>query len=167
MRVLFRSKEIRKFDTRQKGQALGLRLKGDVADIHTDPPAEVSLLGLLDSLPENAAGIRDRALISTGYDAGLRRSELVRIDTKHIERLPTGEASLFVPRSKTDQEGEGARAWLSKRSVQFLDQWNEHADIEESFVFRPLSYRVGTAGNLAEGAEAGQASFRERVFTAV
>src|SRR3546814_13749724 len=89
----WKQKEIRKFDTRQKGQALGLRLKGDVADIHTDPPAEVSLLGLLDSLPENAAGIRDRALISTGYDAGLRRSELVRIDTKHIESLPTGEAS--------------------------------------------------------------------------
>src|SRR3546814_9228738 len=34
----WKQKEIRKFDTRQKGQALGLRLKGDVADIHTDPP---------------------------------------------------------------------------------------------------------------------------------
>ena len=148
----WKQKEIRKLDTRQKGQALGLRLKGDVADIHADPPAEVSLIGLLDSLPENAAGIRDRALISTGYDAGLRRSELVRIDTKHIERLPTGEASLFVPRSKTDQEGEGARAWLSKRSVQFLDQWIEFADITEGFIFRPLSHRVGAAGHLAEGA---------------
>src|SRR3546814_15914404 len=86
------------------------------------------------------------------YTTLFRSSELVRIDTKHIERLPTGEASLFVPRSKTDQEGEGARAWLSKRSVQFLDQWIEHAAIEEGFVFRPLSYRVGTAGHLAEGA---------------
>src|SRR3546814_16457711 len=88
----------------------------------------VSLIGLLASLPNDAAGIRDRAMISTGYDAGLRRSELVRIDVKHIERLPTGEASLFVPRSKTDQEGEGARAWLSARSVEYLDQWIEHAD---------------------------------------
>src|SRR3546814_1993636 len=100
---------------------------------------------LLDSLPENAAGIRDRALISTGYDAGLRRSELVRIDTKHIERLPTGEASLFVPRSKTDQEGEGARAWLSKRSVQFLDQWIEHAAIEEGFVLDRKSTRLNSS----------------------
>src|SRR3546814_14428990 len=85
--------------------ALGLRLKGDVADIHEDEPSPVSLIGLLASLPNDAAGLRDRAMISTGYDAGLRRSELVRIDLKHIERLPTGEAALFVPRSKTDQEG--------------------------------------------------------------
>src|SRR3546814_9454468 len=69
-------------------------------------PSPVSLIGLLASLPNDAAGLRDRAMISTGYDAGLRRSELVRIDLKHIERLPTGEAALFVPRSKTDQEGE-------------------------------------------------------------
>ncbi len=148
----WKQKEIRKLDSRQKGQALGLRLKGDVANIHDDSAADVSLLGLMASLPNTAAGIRDRAMISTGYDAGLRRSELVRIDVKHIERLPTGEASLFVPRSKTDQEGKGARAWLSARSVEYLNQWIEHADISEGFVFRALSYRVGAAGHLAEGA---------------
>src|SRR3546814_7010965 len=90
--------------------------------------------------------------MSTGYDAGLRRSELVRIDLKHIERLPTGEAALFVPRSKTDQEGEGARAWLSKRSVQHLNEWIEFADLTDGFVFRALSYRVGAAGHLSVGA---------------
>lgn len=148
----WKQKEIRKLDTRQKGQARGLRLKGDVSDIQADQPVPVSILGLLDSLPVDAAGHRDRALISTGYDAGLRRSELVRIDFKHIERLPTGEASLFVPRSKTDQEGEGARAWLSVRSVRYLDQWIEFAGIEEGYIFRPLSHRVGASGHLAEGA---------------
>src|SRR3546814_4199613 len=114
----WKQKEILMLDSRTKVQARGLRLKCDVADIHEDEPSPVSLIGLLASLPNDAAGLRDRAMISTGYDAGLRRSELVRIDLKHIERLPTGEAALFVPRSKTDQEGEGARAWLSKRSVQ-------------------------------------------------
>src|SRR3546814_13113862 len=98
----WKQKEIRKLDSRTKVQALGLRLKGDVADIHEDEPSPVSLIGLLASLPNDAAGLRDRAMISTGYDAGLRRSELVRIDLKHIERLPTGEAALFVPRSKTE-----------------------------------------------------------------
>src|SRR3546814_14997865 len=82
-----------KLDSRTKVQALGLRLKGDVADIHEDEPSPVSLIGLLASLPNDAAGLRDRAMISTGYDAGLRRSELVRIDLKHIERLPPGEAA--------------------------------------------------------------------------
>lgn len=148
----WKQKGIRKHDNRSKAQALGLRLKGDVADIHQDDAEPVSLIGLLSSLPDTPAGIRDRALISTGYDAGLRRSELVRIDMKHIERLPTGEASLFLPRSKTDQEGEGARAWLSARSVQYLDQWIALAELTEGFVFRSLAYRVGAAGHLAEGA---------------
>lgn len=149
--VRWKMKEIRKGDTRAKGQALGLRLKGDVADIHQDQPAPLSLIGLLASIPDDAAGLRDRALISTGYDAGLRRSELVRIKVEHIEQLPTGEASLFLPRSKTDQEGEGARAWLSARSVQCLERWLAFVDLQAGYVFRPLSYRVGTAGHLSEG----------------
>lgn len=150
----WKQKEIRKADTRAKGQALGLRLKGDVADIHRDAPAVVSILRLLASIDDKPAGLRDQALISIGYDAGLRRSELVRIKVEHLERLPTGEASLFVPRSKTDQEGEGARAWLSARSVTLVDAWLERADLSEGYVFRPISYRVGAGGHLSEGAVA-------------
>lgn len=162
--VRWKMKEIRKGDTRPKGQALGLRLKGDVADIHQDTPAPLSLLGLLASIPEDAAGLRDRALISTGYDAGLRRSEIVRIKVEHIERLPNGEASLFLPRSKTDQEGEGARAWLSARSVQHLDAWTEFTDLKEGFVFRPLSYRVATYDHLSEGAVSKILKERLRIY---
>src|SRR3546814_17355895 len=94
-------------------------------------------------------------MISTGYDAGLRRSELVRIDLKHIEGLPTGEAALFVPRSTTDQEGEGARAWLSKRSVQHLTDWIEFADLTDGFSFRALSFGVVAAGHPREGPRKG------------
>lgn len=148
----WKQKEIRKADTRRKEQARGLRLKGDVADIHKDEPHAISLIGLLASIPSDPAGLRDRALISTAYDAGLRRSEAVRIKVEHLERLATGEASLFLPRSKTDQEGEGARAWLSVRSVQHIEAWLGRAEIDEGYVFRPLSYRVGGAGHLSEGA---------------
>lgn len=148
----WKQKEIRKGDTRRKEQARGLRLKGDVADIHKDDPDAVSLIGLLASIPTDPAGLRDRALISTAYDAGLRRSEAVRIKVEHLERLPTGEASLFLPRSKTDQEGEGAYAWLSARSVQHIEAWLDRVEIEDGYVFQPLSYRVGGAGHLSEGA---------------
>jgi len=144
-------KEIRKADTRPKGQARGLRLKGDVADIHADQAAPISLIGLLASIPEDPAGLRDRALLSAGYDAGLRRSEVVRIKVEHIERQPSGEASLFLPRSKTDQEGEGARVWLSRRTVAHADAWLGLAELTEGYVFRPLSYRVGVSGHLSEG----------------
>lgn len=147
----WKQKEIRKNDTRPREQARGLRIKGEVADIEKDAPAAISLLELLASIPENTVGLRDRALISIGYDAGLRRSEAVRIKIEHIERLPTGEGALFIPRSKTDQEGEGARAWLSRRSIGHLDAWIETAALTSGYVFRPLSYRVGLTGHLTEG----------------
>src|SRR3546814_2214519 len=86
----WKQKEIRKLDSRQKGQALGLRLKGDVANIQDDPAADVSLISLLKSLQNTTEGIRDRAMISTGYDAGLRRSELVRIRSEeHTYEIPS------------------------------------------------------------------------------
>src|SRR3546814_13849691 len=98
------------------------------------------------------------------YTTLFRSSELVRIDLKHIERLPTGEASLFVPRSKTDQEGEGARAWLSARSVEYLDQWIEHADITEGLIFRALYYRDSAAGHQPEGAVSKILKDRHRTY---
>jgi site-specific recombinase XerD len=163
----WKQKEIRRLDTRAKGQARGLRLKGDVNDIHTDQAAAISLLGLLYSIPEDPAGLRDRALLATGYDAGLRRSEVVRIKVEHIELQPSGEASLFLPKSKTDQEGEGARAWLSSRSVNYLSAWLNRADLSEGYVFRPLSYRVGADGRLSEGAVSRILKSRMRTYLAV
>lgn len=150
--VRWKQKEIRRSDNRPRGQAHGLRLKGEVEDIHLDKPHPISLLGLLESIPLDLSGLRDRALLSAGYDAGLRRSEIVRLKVEHIEYTPAGEASLFIPRSKTDQEGEGARAWLSSRSVAYLKEWLEAADLTEGYVFRALSYRIGAHGHLSDGA---------------
>lgn len=59
--------------------------------------------------------------------------------------------SLFIPRSKTDQAGEGAHAWLSSRAVEALDAWLKLAEITESYVFRSLSYRVGLSQHTTEG----------------
>ena len=160
----WKQKEIRKNDSRQKEQARGLRIKGDVNDIHSDEPGPVSLMGLLGSIPDDPAGLRDRALISAGYDAGLRRSELVRIQFAHVDRLPSGEASLFIPRSKTDQEGEGARAWLSSRTVLHLDAWLKLTGISEGYLFRPLSYRVSQSGHLSEGSVSKIIKDRMRVY---
>jgi integrase len=152
--VRWKQREIRRADTRPQRQAFGLRLKGDVQDVIKHDPAPLSILKLLDAIPTDPAGVRDRALISAGYDAGLRRSELVRVKVEHIHRLPGGEASLFIPRSKTDQEGEGATAWLSARSAGLIAAWCDHAGIASGFVFRALSYRVSLAGHLSEGAVA-------------
>jgi len=149
--VRWKQQQIRKADTRPVRQARGLRLKGEVTNVLRGKPQPLSLLQLLEHIPDDLSGLRDRALIAVGYDAGLRASELVPIDVAHLKPAANGEASLFIPRSKTDQESEGAWAWLSCRAVRHLDAWIKTAGITEGHVFRPLSYRVGARGHLTEG----------------
>ncbi len=49
---------------------------------------------------------RDKALILIGFAGGVRRSELVALETEDIEFVREG-VKIFVKRSKTDQSGEG------------------------------------------------------------
>jgi integrase len=150
--VTWKLKEIRKNDNRPVRQALGLRIKGEVADIHQDEAQSISLLALLASIPQDPAGLRDRALLSCAYDAGLRRSEVVRARVEDFELLPSGEASLFLPRSKTDQEGEGARVWMSAATMEHVAAWRRVAELDTGYIFQSLSDRVSAHGHLSESA---------------
>jgi site-specific recombinase XerC len=52
--------------------------------------------------------IRDRAILLVGYSAALRRNELVSAFVEHFARDELGRGYVLnVPRSKTDQRGEG------------------------------------------------------------
>ena len=96
----------------------------------------VSVSALIASCPDNLTGLRDAALLSAGFDAGLRVSELTAIEVAHIEPAKDGEGTLFIPDSKTDQEGEGAFAWLSAETMERIGRWLEEAGITEGVVFR-------------------------------
>ena len=49
---------------------------------------------------------RDSALLQIGYFGGYRRSEIVTLDVAHVAWEPEG-IIITLPRSKTDQQGEG------------------------------------------------------------
>ena len=71
------------------------------------PLIDTDLTLLVDTLDTTTlAGARDRALLSVGFAAALRRSELVGIDVEHLAFRPEG-LTLTIPFSKTDQAGEG------------------------------------------------------------
>lgn len=146
--VRYALRAMRKADARPVRQARGLRLKGDVETLTDDAPNGLSLLTLLATIPDDLAGLRDKALLSCGYDAGLRRSELVAMRFDQLTRLARGEGALHIPHSKTDQEGEGATAWLSSRSMDLLSKWTEAAGITEGYIFRSLSPRKSASGHL-------------------
>lgn len=98
-----------------------------------------TLQALLAACASDLQGLRDAALLSLGYDAGLRVSELVAVEEQHIEPQADGAATLFIPRSKTDQEQQGAWAWLSPDTMRRAGAWLEASGVRDGPMFR----RVG------------------------
>ena len=92
----------------------------------------------------NLAGMRDRALFLTGFAGALRRSELVAIDREHLRFRDVG-LSIHIPRSKRDQEGEGADItipWMRGEDtcpVKAMERWLKRAGITHGAVFRGVT----------------------------
>ncbi len=151
----------RSLGTAQK-QARPLRFKGPVRNVERDAPRGLNVRALLESCAEDLPGLRDRALLSAGYDTGLRASELVAIAVEHIvEAIDPDARLLSIPRSKGDQEGEGATAYLSPRTVGALAAWLEAAGIEHGPVFRRVNVRRYKAKAAVRGRPIDSISGRE------
>lgn len=116
-------------------QAAPLRL-GKALDPHA--AKGFTLAAMLDACGGDLQGLRDAALLSMGYDAGLRVSELTVVEETHIDPQEDGSATLFIPFSKTDQEQEGAWAWLSAETMRRVAAWREASGIEEGPLFRRI-----------------------------
>lgn len=143
-------------------QARPLRFKGPVRNVERDEPRGLNVRALLESCPEDLPGLRDRALLSAGYDTGLRASELVAIEVKHIiEAIDPDARLLSIPRSKGDQEGEGATAYLSPRTVRAILAWLDAAGIKTGAVFRRVNVRRYKANAAARGRSIDSISGRE------
>ncbi|MEO0031263.1 MAG: hypothetical protein RIS94_1021 [Pseudomonadota bacterium] len=119
-------------------QAAPLRLGVAMHDGEA-PPEGVTLQALLSACGCDLAGLRDAALMSLAYDAGLRVSELVAVAVGDLQQLVDGSGRLAIARSKTDQMGEGALAWLSSETMVRLSAWLESSGIEAGPVFRRIN----------------------------
>ena len=130
--VLHALKGLRRRKGAAQRQAAGIRLDEDGS-------AGLTLAALLEACSTELQGLRDAALLSTGYDAGLRVSELTAVEVAHLAPHDDGTAVLFIPSSKTDQAGEGAFVWVSAESMRRIRAWLEASGIREGLLFR----RVG------------------------
>ena len=143
-------------------QARPLRFKGPVRNVERDTPRGLNVRALLESCADDLPGLRDRALLSTGYDTGLRASELVAVAVEHIiDAIDPDARLLTIPRSKGDQEGEGATAFLSPRTVRALAAWIEAAGISSGPVFRRVNVRRYKARAAVRGRRLDSLSGRE------
>jgi integrase len=81
---------------------------------------------------------RERALLCVAYETLARRSELVSLEVRDIEFWPSGAGQALIRRGKTDQQGQGRVAYLSRETVKWVKIWLEHAKISEGSIFRRL-----------------------------
>lgn len=73
--------------------------------------------------PNTPWGIRNRAMMSLGYDLLTRRSELVALRCSDIELRSDGTLRAIIRRSKSDPFGMGRIAFSSRRSARLVDEW--------------------------------------------
>lgn len=160
--VKLRLRAIRREKGTAQAQARPLRFKGPVRDVERDRPRGVNIRALLDSCTDDLPGLRDRALLSTAYDTGLRASELVAVALEHIEEAIDPDARLLqILRHKGDQEGEGATAYLSPRTVATVTAWTHAAGITAGPLFRRVQVRRYKARPAVKGRRIDSISGRE------
>jgi len=135
-------------------------IRDTLAGIRRDHPRPVRPVAALTSVevrrliaicPGDLAGLRDRALFLVGLAGAFRRSELVGIDVAHL-RFGPDSLVIRLPRSKTDQAGEGADVALPRTRgeetcpVRALEDWLRRAKIKRGPVFR----RITAAGTIED-----------------
>jgi site-specific recombinase XerD len=94
---------------------------------------------IVEACPDDLRGLRDRALISMGYDTLCRRSELVQLRVEDLVVEPDGSGTILIRRAKADQFGNGRLAYLSTGTVAYTRHWLEASDINEGRVFRAVT----------------------------
>jgi len=90
---------------------------------------------LIKACPNTLTGLRDQAMISIGYDALCRRSELVALHVKDLKLTTRHGGSVIIRRSKNDPFGQGRTAYISPKSVKYLKAWLRAAELEDGYLF--------------------------------
>ena len=83
----------------------------------------VHLEQCLAAQPDSPWGLRNRALLSLGFDLLTRRSELVALMTDDIEFRGDGTLRAIIRRGKSDPFGMGRIGFTSRRSAEFVGEW--------------------------------------------
>ena len=125
----------------------GIRRKVGVAPKRRARPIlDDELKSMMDACPDSPLGIRDRALLSVGWCAALRRSELVGLTLDDISILPQG-IQITIRKSKTDQDGAGAivpiqrSGGIGSKTCEALEGWIKtlkSVGIDSGAIFRGI-----------------------------
>ncbi|PVA05347.1 tyrosine-type recombinase/integrase [Thalassorhabdomicrobium marinisediminis] len=93
------------------------------------PLCKKEVIATIGRLGASRQDIRDKAVLWIATDSWCRASEIVAFRVKDLQRQEDGSSLLFVARSKTDQNGQGGYAFLSKRGSEAVIKWIEMANL--------------------------------------
>ena len=123
-----------------------------VAQKCKDPLLLNDIRRLADSCPKNLLGLRDRALILTGFAGAFRRPELCAMAVSDLNFSDSGVV-INVPCSKADQEQAGEKVAIpfgeheETCPIKALREWLATAKVTEGAVFRGVERHGYVAAN--------------------
>lgn len=143
-----------KHDSPAKNDAVNRVMKG-IKRKHGTPPYQSKALSWGDTKRLIAQcdclmiGLRDAAILALGWTSALRRSEIVALDIGDLEFCKEGLV-ISVRRSKTDQEGQGAKIGIPRSKeepcpVEIIKRWIDRLADYGREPHNPLFVRLGAA----------------------
>ncbi|MBV9576838.1 MAG: tyrosine-type recombinase/integrase [Gammaproteobacteria bacterium] len=120
------------------------------------PPLTLAIITMMSAALSKSTRLidyRNRALLLLGFFGAFRRSELVSLEWKNINYVTEG-MEVLIPRSKTDQSGEGQICAIPKSQhtllcpIAALTAWQERCDTHSDAIFRQIT----AGGNLLQPA---------------
>jgi len=147
------------FQSSTSAELVRLTMRG-IKRQHGKPQAQAAplcrddLILVLNAIPDDLRGCRDKAVLLIGFCAALRRSELCRIRHEDLQFTAEG-LILTLPRSKTDQTGEGRKIGIPHGRgkvcpVQTLKDWLAQSGVTEGYIFRAVDGGKVTASHLSD-----------------
>ncbi len=130
----------------------GIRRTLGTAQETKTPLLTADVRRMIEALPDNRAGQRDRALLLLGFAGGFRRSEIAALNVDDVESTDDGLV-VKLRRSKTDPEGKGRSVGIPYGStpatcpVRALTAWKNTAGFSEGALFRGVD-RHGHVGSV-------------------
>ena len=118
---------------------LGLKKMGRETSARQDqayPLGWKEIKEFIESAGEGPRVDRERAMLCVAYETLARRGELVALEVRDLDFHPDGTGLAMIRRGKSDAEGQGRMAYLSRETVRWLKIWLERAGISEGEVFR-------------------------------
>jgi integrase len=133
---------------------LGLKKMGRETSARQDQAHPLGWKEIKEFIESAGGGLRadrERAMLCVAYETLARRGELVALEVGDIDFHPDGTGQLLIRRGKTDADGKGRAAYLSRETLRWLKAWLENAKIVEGPLFRRLVGRGEIGGALNPG----------------